>query len=150
VREIHNVNVITVGDGTETSLHLKLPGGLSLQEAHDVAEQVEEAIRDAVPEIGSVRTHIEPLTPTSEGQRPAAGDVEAEAESVLRIVEEATGRPPRDLRFIETDSGLVAFLTLALGPDTDLARAHAVASEIEERIRAERPEIADMHVHTEP
>jgi divalent metal cation (Fe/Co/Zn/Cd) transporter len=41
-------------------------------------------------------------------------------------------------------------VTLGLDPGTALADAHRRASEIEERIRRERPEIADVIVHTEP
>jgi divalent metal cation (Fe/Co/Zn/Cd) transporter len=150
VREIHNVNVIAIGGRTEISLHLKLPGTLSLDEAHDVAEQVEQAILDALPEVASVRTHLEPLAEVAEAHRPAAAVVESEAASVLRIVHEQTGGSPRELRFLETDTGLVAFLTLALDPHTELDVAHATASAIEERIRKERPEISEVHVHTEP
>jgi divalent metal cation (Fe/Co/Zn/Cd) transporter len=58
--------------------------------------------------------------------------------------------PPRELRFLQTDEGLVAFLTLGLDPRVPLSEAHAQASRIEERIRLERPEIADVIVHTEP
>ena len=67
-----------------------------------------------------------------------------------RVRESTTGAPPRELRFLQTDGGLVAFLTLALEPGAPLAEAHARASEIEERIRRELPEIADIIVHTEP
>ena len=42
------------------------------------------------------------------------------------------------------------FLTLGLDRDAALADAHARASEVEERIRARVPEIADVIVHTEP
>ena len=56
----------------------------------------------------------------------------------------------RELRFLDTDDGLVALVTLGLDPGTTLADAHRRASEIEERIRRERPEIADVIVHTEP
>ena len=70
--------------------------------------------------------------------------------SILRIVHEQTGGAPRELRFLETDGGLVAFLTLGLDPHTELQEAHATASAVEERIRAERPEISDVLVHTEP
>jgi cation diffusion facilitator family transporter len=150
VREIHNVNVIEVGGRTEISLHLKLPGGLSLDEAHAVAEQVEHAILVAVPEVAAVRTHLEPLAEVAEAHRPPASVVESEAASVLRIVRDETGGVPRELRFLETDSGLVAFLTLGLDPHTELQSAHATASAIEERIRRERPEISEVHVHTEP
>ena len=69
---------------------------------------------------------------------------------MLRIVREITGQEPRELRFLRTDDGLVAHLTLALEGDSRLADAHARASEIEERIRRVRPEISDVVVHTEP
>jgi divalent metal cation (Fe/Co/Zn/Cd) transporter len=150
VREIHNIIVVTVDGRTEVSLHLKLPGTLPLQEAHAVAEQVEQAITQAVPEVDSVQTHLEPLAETTEGHRPAATAVEPDTESVLRVVREQTGRAPREMHFVETDEGLVVYLTLALDPRSELQEAHSTASAIEERIRRERPEIAEIIVHTEP
>ena len=54
------------------------------------------------------------------------------------------------MRFLRTDAGVLALLTLRLDPETSLAEAHARASEIEERIRLAQPEIADVIVHTEP
>jgi cation diffusion facilitator family transporter len=148
VREVHNVSVLDVGGRTEVSLHLKLPGELRLEEAHDVASQVERAIIEGVPEVDAVQTHLEPLAELGEGRR--ADDVGADRAVVERIVREATGVPPRELRFLRTDEGLLAYLTLGLDPGTVLSEAHARASEVEERIRRERPEIADVIVHTEP
>jgi cation diffusion facilitator family transporter len=150
VREVHNVSVLSVDSGTELSLHLKLPGDLTLEQAHEIAEEVERAIVDAVPEVSSVQTHIEPLAEEAAGAPAAAADVASEAALVERTVRELTGQAPRELRFLHTDEGLVAFLTLVLDPSTALADAHSKASRIEERIRAERPEIADVIVHTEP
>ena len=77
-------------------------------------------------------------------------DDHAERDVVLRIVREVTGEEPRELRFVRTDEGLLAYLTLGLDPSSPLAEAHARASEIEERIRRARPDIADVIVHTEP
>ena len=150
VREVHNVSVLDVGSGNELSLHLKLPGDLSLEEAHEIAEQVEQAIRAAVPEVASVQTHLEPLAEETAGTRPPAAEVAIDRETVKRIVRDATGAEPEELRFLTTDDGLVAYLTLRLGRDTPLAAAHGQASEIEETIRRERPEISDVIVHTEP
>jgi cation diffusion facilitator family transporter len=149
VREIHNLTVLRVGDATEASLHLKLPGDLPLEEAHEVATEVERAIVDSVPEVDAVQTHLEPFAEAGEG-RSAEEDAAADRALVDRIVREATGAPPRELRFLRTDEGLLAHLTLCLDPGTSLAEAHARASEIEERIRTERPEISDVIVHTEP
>ena len=146
VREVHNIALVDVDGRTELSLHVKLPGDLSLDEAHEIAEQLETAICGAVPEIAGVQTHLEPLTETSE-----AREVEADGAAVVsRIVRDATGEEPRELRFLRTDTGLVAFLTLGLAGTSRLEDAHARASEIEERIRRERPDIADVIVHTEP
>jgi divalent metal cation (Fe/Co/Zn/Cd) transporter len=146
VREVHNVSVLDVGGRTEVSLHLKLPGDLSLEEAHAVANAVEAAIVSSVPEVDAVQTHLEPLAEEALGR--AVEDVDGE--SVTRIVREVTGNAPRELRFLHTDEGLLAYLTLALDPGTPLADAHARASEVEERLRRERPDIADVIVHTEP
>ena len=78
-------------------------------------------------------------------------DIDFAAPEVARIVEEVTGRPPTELRFIESGDGdVVAWLTLGLDGEMMLGRAHREASEIEERIRRERPDIADIVVHTEP
>jgi dihydrolipoamide dehydrogenase len=74
------------------------------------------------------------------------GREELEADVVLL----ATGARPRELRFLRTRGGLVAFLTLSMDGGTPLGVAHARASEVEELIRADYPEIADVIVHTEP
>jgi len=148
VREVHNVSVLQVGRRTEVSLHLKLPGELTLEQAHEVATQVEQAIKAAAPEVDSVQTHLEPLAEVGEGRRVT--DDSAERDVVMGIVREITGRDARELRFLQTDDGLVAHLTLGLEGGSPLAEAHARASEIEERIRRVRPDIADVVVHTEP
>jgi cation diffusion facilitator family transporter len=149
VREVHNLALVDVDGRTELSLHVKLPGDLSLDEAHAIAEQLETAIAAAVPEISGVQTHLEPLTEArgAEEAREAEAD---DAAVVRRVVKEATGSVPRELRFLRTDDGLVAFLTLGLDGASRLEDAHARASEIEEAIRRERPDIADVIVHTEP
>ena len=143
VREIHNLSLVSLDGYNELSLHLKLPGGLSLEEAHEVAERVELTIMEAVPEIGAVQTHIEPLAEASAAVELAPGEVE-------RIAREVAGAAPRAVRVLRTHEGVVAFLTLGLDPASTLADAHARASEVEERLRADHPEIADVIVHTEP
>jgi divalent metal cation (Fe/Co/Zn/Cd) transporter len=150
VREVHNVSVLVVDDRTEVSLHLKLPGLLPLAAAHDVAEEVEREILAALPQVDAVQTHIEPLAEPVAVSSVPDGALDAESRAVRAIVLEETGSEPRELRFLATDRGLVAFLTLALAPDRALAEAHARASEVEERIRRDHPEIVDVIVHTEP
>jgi cation diffusion facilitator family transporter len=150
VREVHNIVVLEIGGRTEVSLHLKLPGGYALAEAHEVASAVEHEILDALPEVDAVQTHLEPLTEPTAASAVPEGERAAEAEALRRIVVEATGTAPRELRLLHTEVGLVAFLTLEVDASRPLAEAHALASDVEERIRRAHPEIADVVVHTEP
>jgi cation diffusion facilitator family transporter len=150
VREVHNLNVLQVGKRVEVSLHLKLPGNLTLEDAHTIGSEVERAVAQAVPEVSRVQTHLEPLTEEAAGEQPLAEEVRRETEDVLRAVHEVTGKPPRALRFLRTPEGLVAYLTLALERTSSLAEAHERASEIERRIHERQPEISEVIVHTEP
>jgi divalent metal cation (Fe/Co/Zn/Cd) transporter len=150
VREVHNIVVLEVGNRTEVSLHLKLPGNLSLEEAHELASSVEHEILAALPEVDAVQTHLEPLAEPSTGLPVRSADGSAAADQIRKIVEETTGEEARELRLLNTEVGLVAFLTLGMDPERTLAEAHARASEIEARIRRAQPEIADVVVHTEP
>src|ERR671918_2866268 len=145
VRELHNLVVLDVDGRVEVSLHLKLPGDVSLDDAHDVAEEVERAILAAVSEVENVQTHLEPLS-----EAAAARPIDVDPEAVERCVREETGIAPREVRFVRTDKGIVAFLTLALAGDESLADAHTRASAVEERVRAAVPGIADVVIHTEP
>lgn len=145
VREIHNLTVLEVGHAREISLHLKLPGELSLERAHEIAEQVEEVILREVPEVESVQTHLEPLTEAASGE-----EISVDTAVIEAVVQEELGEPPRALRFVRTDDGIVAFLTLALGASESLAEAHGRASAVEERVRSSVPGIADVVIHTEP
>src|SRR5256714_9057830 len=124
IREVHNLTLVDVDGRTELSLHVKLPGELSLEEAHEVAEQPEASICAAVPEIAGVQTHLEPLAETRDAREAREADADDDA-VVRRIVREATGRDPRELRFLRTDDGLAAILTPALGGASRLADAHA-------------------------
>ena len=150
VSEVHNVVVLEVGDRTEVSLHLKLPGERSLEEAHDVASAVEREILDALPEVDVVQTHLEPLAEPAAGSPLPRADNSGAESAIRAIVRQATGEEPRRIRLLNTDVGLVAFLTLGMDPQRPLAEAHERASQVEERIRRAQPGVADIVVHTEP
>jgi cation diffusion facilitator family transporter len=150
VREVHNVRVMRVGEAHELSLHVKLPRELSLAEAHGVIERLEEAIHAAVPELGSVHTHIEPLARTDWAYTPTPADTVLEREAVEEAVRGVTGAPPAEIRFRDAERGRVALVTITLPGEQPLPSAHHHAGRIEEAVRDRCPAIADVIVHTEP
>lgn len=147
VREIHDVALIDTDEGIQVSLHLKLPHDLPLRQAHQRAEEVERAILAAVPGIRAVQTHLEPLTEESRGRPAPAG---ADLAAIERLVAEACATAPREVRVLETPQGLVVLVTISVGGETTLARAHDQAGLVSRRVREALPGVADVVVHTEP
>ena len=127
VREVHNLRVVALDDGLQVALHLKLPGDLPLEAAHEIASKVERAIGAAVPEVVSVQTHLEPLREPGVGRMPEDSDVEADAEAVATTVK--AGITPSDILTKKAfENAIVTFS--ALGGSTNavlhlLAIAHA-------------------------
>lgn len=149
VREAHDITIYEHAGRRSVSLHLKLPEGLPLAEAHAVAERVEEALRRE-RDVGDVQTHLEPL------EQPLAVVVDGDRRdldlerSIRELVVRDTGRDARSVRLLRTDAGLVVFLTIAMASSAQLADAHSLASELEEDLRGAHPFIVDVVVHTEP
>ena len=104
MREIHNVRVIRTGDAYELSLHVKLPPGQPLEEAHEVVSQLEAAIRAAVPEVRDIHTHMEPLADTDWARRPTPREVADQAAVIDDVVERLTGSPPIAVRFRDAEA----------------------------------------------
>jgi cation diffusion facilitator family transporter len=149
VSEAHDITIFEHGDQVSVSLHLKLPADSSVQQAHDVAERVESAIR-ALARVSDALTHLEPLErPIAADPTAARGDRQTLAE-VRAIVGAQTGTPARDVRVLPTDAGIVLFITVPVSANDSLAHAHQLASELEEALRQQMPQIADVVVHTEP
>lgn len=150
IREVHNVELVRVGDRLELSLHIKLPRDLSLELAHEAADSAEQAILGAVPELSVVHSHIEPLAEEFDGEAVDANDVPAADAALRQATLEVAGTQPQDIKLRRTSRGLVAMLTIGVSADLLLADAHALASRVEARAQELDPSLDGVVVHTEP
>jgi cation diffusion facilitator family transporter len=151
VREIHNVRVIHTGADYELSLHVKLPPGLPLQDAHEVVSRLESGILAAVPELTHVHTHMEPLSDDTDwASTPPRAEVADQRAVVDEVVRRFTGAEPTAVRFRDAEAGRIALVDISLPPDQPLRVAHARAGEIEEAVRERCPQLVDVIVHTQP
>ncbi|MGA2164016.1 MAG: cation diffusion facilitator family transporter [Solirubrobacteraceae bacterium] len=149
VKEVHDITIYEHDGSASVSLHLKFPPDLALHTALAVAERIEQAIRARPGVVSEVQTHLEPLErPLIARPATASTDLDAVRE-IERIVLEWTGTEPRKTRLLRTEAGRVIFLTLGVGAETPLVDAHQLGGELEEELRQQVPDIADVVVHTE-
>jgi cation diffusion facilitator family transporter len=151
VREAHDITIYEHDGLVSVSLHLKMAPDVSIEEAHEVAERVEAALRHEAG-VEDVQTHLEPLEqpvaarPDESREHPD----DAQRERISRLVLARTGEPPRELRLLHAAGGLVVFVSVGVPGDMTLADAHELASRLEDDIRDGQPHMQDVVVHTEP
>jgi cation diffusion facilitator family transporter len=150
VHEAHDIAIYTRGSRCGVSMHLKLDADTPLAAAHEVAERIEATLRRE-SDVDDVQTHLEPL---EEPLSAVVDDDDTTAARISALVEEGTGKPPRRLRLLATDLGLVVFVDVVASPEATLEAAHDLARRLERDIRRDRPQgsarIVDVVVHTEP
>ena len=151
VREAHDIVVYEHDGQVSVSLHLKMAPDIPIEQAHEVAERVESAVRGE-PGVEDVHTHLEPLEqpvaarPDEDGAHPD----QAERDRISQLVLDRTGNEPRELRLLHAAGGLVVFVSVAVPPDVPLPEAHDLASRLEDDIRQGQSHVQDVVVHTEP
>ena len=59
--DFHDLKTRKTGDFVLVELHLDLPARMTIAEGHDIADEVERRIKDAVPLVSYVMTHFDPI-----------------------------------------------------------------------------------------
>lgn len=146
VRDLHNVTVEREEDGSlHLSMHAKLPGDLTLAEGSRVSAELDRQLRAELPEVSRIDVHLEPLEAdwvrgeNVTGRRPdLAARVRTLVESHPEVVR------CRDVELSDRGGEIFAHVVAELPPDTTLEHAHAVETELEERLRAGATGLRDV------
>ena len=59
--DFHDLKTRKTGDFILVELHLDLPARMTIAEGHDIADEIERRIKDAVPLVNYVMTHFDPI-----------------------------------------------------------------------------------------
>jgi cation diffusion facilitator family transporter len=149
---VHHVTVHAIGVKLSVSLDLEVDGALALGVAHDIATELEEAVRDEIGAAVEVETHIEPLQP--HGQ---AG-VDASPERVAAVRDALTEIAARlacvgevhDVRVRHSDGGEIVNFHCQVDPLLTVADVHERVDDVERALRARFPTIKRVIGHAEP
>jgi divalent metal cation (Fe/Co/Zn/Cd) transporter len=146
----HNVHAHQVGERTFVDLDVEVPSDLTLAEAHERVSQLEAAVREELPHVSDVHTHIEPAT------MPLAAAAEDDVGENLRaqirtVVEGMAGlQGCHNLHMRPGPGGYDVVLHCMADPWLPVAEAHRLADLTEKRLHAEVPGLGQVLIHLEP
>jgi cation diffusion facilitator family transporter len=149
---VHHVTVHTLSDRLSVSLDLEVDGNLSLGAAHQLATELEEAIRQELGPDVEVDTHIEPL----QAYDAAGHDAEPERVKAVEdaLVELATQMGTisnvHDVRLRDTDDGEVVNFHCLVDPTLAVQVVHEKVDEVERALRRRLPNLKRVIGHAEP
>ena len=152
IRDLHNVTVEREQDGhLHLSMHVKLPGGMSLDEATRSADDLEQRLRSEFPAVSRVDVHLEPLEPEVVTGQDVTGARAGLANEICRIVEaHPEVRACKDVELSERSDGIVAYVVAEMAGEVSLEHAHAVETELEDRLRRRLPELKEVVARVSP
>jgi len=152
IRDLHNVTVERERDGTlHLSMHVKLPGTMTLDEAAGASAELEGRLRAEFPSVARVDVHLEPLEPEVVSGADVTQVRPDLAQRIRRIVEaDPEVRGCRDVELSERSNELVAYVVAELPGTVTLEHAHEVETRLEEQIHQELLELSEVVARVVP
>ena len=148
-RGVHNIHIQDIDGKLGVDLHLEVSANMTLQQAHDVSNQIERKIKEANPNINEITVHIE--TATELVLREQSG-VQTELESYIQHVAANFSEIKQisDIKIRRVGDVLHLVLCCNFDPNIEIRKAHEISSKLEKEIRKAYPNITRIDVHEEP
>ena len=150
IKTVHNIRVFSSGVDLDIAADLEMSPDLTLEEAHNIADNLEQRMKDIAPRIKSVTFHLE----TESEEKPATDITSVSSDMVQSIMEivasVATKITCSDVTLRKEVTGISVMIDCGIDGSLSLAKSHEVADMIERRIMETLPDIIYVFVHLEP
>ncbi len=147
---VHDVSVQDLSGRLHVEQHLELNEKLSLKDAHDVVTVLEAEIRDNVPEISTILTHIESEPATIESGNTVLRDAVLEQKLKPVVLEFPEVVDMHDVEIKRVRGKVYMSCHCTMSDELPLSRVHDVSTELEIRFKLAAPELFKVLIHPEP
>jgi cation diffusion facilitator family transporter len=149
---VHHVTVHNIQDRLAIALDLEVDGKLSLAEAHDVADGLEQAIAGELGTGVEVETHIEPLQPVDASGRDAPPERVLAVQTMLAelATQDRALRNIHEVRVRETDDGEIVNFHCHVDPAMSVQTVHEKVDALERALKLHSSLIKRVIGHAEP
>jgi len=148
---VHNIAIHQSEKGTCVDLHLEVDDRLSLQQAHDLASQVEQALQADMPNIIQINTHIESRPDAQNAGRDVTVQEQALVKRIKELTEEIAGKQAcHAITIRRAGNALSISLHCDLDGRLSIAQVHDIVTRIEHRLQESIPNLERVLIHAEP
>jgi cation diffusion facilitator family transporter len=148
---IHHITVHDLGGRLIVSIDLEVDANMALIAAHDVAQRLENNIRDEFGTEVEVDTHIEPLEPELPfGVDAAPERIETIKEALSRFAADTEIHDIHNVRVRNTEAGEIVNFHCRAAPSMSVIRVHDNVDAIERALRRAFPTVKRVISHAEP
>jgi cation diffusion facilitator family transporter len=149
---VHHVTVHAIAGRLSVSLDLEVDGNLAFSRAHEIADELEQAVRDELGLEVEVETHIEPLQTRGLFGRDAADERIEMVHNELAAIAQKLGsvRNVHDVRVRETPDGEIVNFHALVNPALSVSAVHDRIDDVERALRQRFPTIKRVIGHAEP
>jgi cation diffusion facilitator family transporter len=147
----HGVRIYEENRQRWLELHLEVNESLLLEEAHRQASLFEQALREAVPDLQRIVTHLEPAGDSAATVRAqSVGEVLIHRFLARFQNETKTRFHPHDLVVQQTGAEMSVSMHCTLQPATSIVDAHDFTVRLEDYLRSHIPNLGRVVIHVEP
>ncbi|MBE0645236.1 MAG: cation diffusion facilitator family transporter [Bacteroidetes bacterium] len=147
----HNITILWVNESYVVEFDIEYPQGTSFTDAHELASEVEQRIRENVVSIAEVHIHLEEDTVSVLSARECSASEEALLARARQYVE-SHGEilSLESMNCLAKEDGLRLTTTFTLPRSHSLREMHAIVDAIESGLKSLDPRIVKVFIHAEP
>ena len=147
----HNIEVQKVKDRYFVDLHLECKEKQTLEEAHEIANQIEEAIKNKIENVERISIHIDEESDMIKETKIVNDRCEDMVQRIISIAKSHKGVVDcKDITVMEIDGKYKVTMNCLLDKSLTLSEAHEIATTIENQIYLDIKEVSKVIVHAEP
>jgi len=147
---VHDISVQDLAGQLHVEQHIELDERMTLKDAHDQVTELEADMRQDVPEISEILTHIESEPATIERPEELVGDAELEHRLKAVAAQFPEILDVHDFVFKRVRGRLYLSCHCTLSDSLSLSRVHDIQTELEIRFKQDAPELFRVLIHPEP
>jgi len=148
---VHNISLHEDKGQVIVDLHLEVDDQLALQQAHDLASQIERDLRADMPEITQVNTHIESRGTGMGDDQDVTAQESGLVKQIRRLTDRIGGRSCcHEVTVHRQGSRFLVSLHCSFNPNLSIVQVHAITTRIEEDLKKKIPSLEHILIHAEP